>query len=205
VVYFPSNIAAGERDSRHLEMWYLEPLIRSGRAVLYPVLWGNYERYDTGTLKGLDLTRARRVRQTQDVRRSVDYLESRTDIDAGKLAYFGFSQGAFLAPIVLATEARFKAALLAVGGLQPTELPPDLDPFQFAPRAHTPVLMMNGRYDLNYPLATSQQPLLDLFGASAQDKKMVVMEAGHAMIGLPATTRASLDWLDRYLGPVRSR
>ncbi|MGD1073996.1 MAG: hypothetical protein ABSB15_28125, partial [Bryobacteraceae bacterium] len=67
------------------------------------------------------------------------------------------------------------------------------------------VLMMNGRYDLNYPLATSQQPLFDLFGVSARDKKMVLMEAGHAMIGFPATTREILDWLDRYLGPVRSK
>jgi dienelactone hydrolase len=205
VVYFPSGIASGERDSRHLEMWYLEPIIRSGRVVLYPVLWGDYERHDTGSLKGLDLTRARRVRETQDVRRSVDYLESRPDIDAGKLAYFGFSRGAFMAPIVLADEPRFKAALLAVGGLLPGNVPPDVDPFQFAPRAHTPVLMMNGRYDLNYPLATSQQPLFDLFGASAQDKKLVLMDAGHAMIGFPATTRESLDWLDRYLGPVQSK
>jgi dienelactone hydrolase len=204
VIYSPSNIAWNARDSRHLEMWYLEPLIRSGRAVLYPVLWGTYERHYTGTLKGLDLMRMRRVRQTQDVRRSLDYLESRQDMEGGKLAYFGFSAGAFVAPIVLATEPRFKAAILAVGGLQ-GETAADVDPFQFAPRAHVPVLMMNGRYDLNYPLATSQRPLFDLLGVPVRDKKMILLEAGHAMIGFPETTRASLDWLDHYLGPVRSR
>ena len=40
VVYYASGIALGEKSSSHLEMWFLEPLIRSGRAVLFPVLWG---------------------------------------------------------------------------------------------------------------------------------------------------------------------
>jgi hypothetical protein len=62
--------------------------------------------------------------------------------------------------------------------------------------------MLNGRYDLAFPLETSQKPLLNLFGAAANDKKLVLLEAGHAMVGFPASTRESLEWLDRYLGPV---
>ena len=62
--------------------------------------------------------------------------------------------------------------------------------------------MMNGRYDLAFPLETSQRPLFNLFGAAANDKKLVLLEAGHAMVGFPASTRESLAWLERYLGPV---
>lgn len=203
LVYFPSGIAAMERDSRYLEMWYLEPLIRGGRAVLYPVLWDTYERHDSGNKKGLERTRTALVRQVQDIRRSVDYLQSRPDIDGRRLAYFGFSAGTFMAPMVLANEPRFRAAVLAVGGLGQSEVPPDVDPFQFAPRAHVPVLMMNGRYDLAYPLETTARPLYYLFGVPPRDKKLVLLNAGHAMVGFPATTRESLEWLDRYLGPVR--
>jgi eukaryotic-like serine/threonine-protein kinase len=201
VVYFPSGIAYQEKASSHLEMWYLDPLIRSGRAVLYPVIWGTYERQEN--IKGSAKEPWRtRVREVQDIRRSLDYLETRPDIDHGRLAYFGFSAGSVRAPMVLATEPRFRAAVLAVGGLEQGHPPPEADPFQFAPRARTPVLMLNGRYDMVFDLETSQRPLLRLFGVSPADKKLVLLEAGHAMVGFPAATRESLDWLDRYLGPV---
>ncbi len=202
VVYFASGIANMEKSSSRLEMWYLDPLIRSGRAVLYPVLWSMYERKEK--LKGTPSERARTgiIREIQDLRRSLDYLETRKDIDNSRLAYFGFSASSVLAPIVLATENRFKAAVIAVGGLMQGHPSPEVDPFQFAPRAHTPVLMMNGRYDLAFNLDTSARPLLDLFGAPPADKKLTLLEAGHAMVGFPAATKESLEWLDRYLGPV---
>jgi dienelactone hydrolase len=205
VVYYPSGIAYMEKSSSHLEMWYLEPLIRDGRAVLYPVLWGMYER--KARLKGSAKERsvAATVRSIQDLRRCIDYLETRPDIDLAKLAYFGFSAGAIMAPVALATEPRFRVAEIVVGGLSDAQAPPEIDPFNFAPRARTPVLMMNGRYDLGFPLETSQRPLLNAFGAAKAGKKLVLLEAGHAMVGFPASTRESLDWLDRYLGPVRTR
>jgi dienelactone hydrolase len=202
VVYFPSGIANQEKSSSHLEMWYLEPLIRSGRAVLYPVIWGTYERKEALNGSAEEAWRTRVVREVQDIRRSVDYLETRPEIDHARLAYLGFSAGSVIAPMVLATEPRFQAAVLAVGGLEQAHHLPEADAFQFAPRARTPVLMLNGRYDLVLDLETSQRPLLQLFGASPANKKLVLLEAGHAMVGFLATTRESLEWLDRYLGPV---
>jgi len=202
IVYFPSGIAYQEKSSSHLEMWYLDPLIRSGRAVLYPVIWGTYERQEDIKGSAKERFRTRVIREVQDIRRSVDYLETRPDIDHARLAYFGFSAGSVRAPMVLATEPRFRAAVLAVGGLEQAQPPPEADAFQFAPRARTPVLMLNGRYDLVFDLETSQRPLLRLLGASPADKKLVLLEAGHAMVGFPAATRESLGWLDRYLGPV---
>ena len=202
VVYSPSGISYSEKSSKQLEMWYLEPLIRSGRAVLYPVQLGMYERKENLTAKGAQRAILLRTRSAQDLRRSLDYLETRPEIDSGKLAYFGMSAGSVYAPIVLGIEPRFKVAELAVGGLEQYSPPVEVDPFQFASRTHVPVLMMNGRYDLAFPLETSQKPLLNAFGAAPRDKKLVLLEAGHAMVGFPASTRESLDWLDRYLGPV---
>jgi eukaryotic-like serine/threonine-protein kinase len=204
IVYFPSGIANQEKSSSRLEMWYLDPLIRAGRAVLYPVIWGTYERKEAIKGSAKEKWRTRVIREVQDIRRSVDYLETRPDIDHARLAYLGLSAGAVIAPMALATEPRFQAAVLAVGGLEQAHPFPEADAFQFAPRARTPVLMLNGRYDLTFNLDTSQRPLLQLFGASPANKKLVLLEAGHAMVGFPATTRESLDWLDRYLGPVQS-
>ncbi len=201
VVYYASGIALAEKSSSHLEMWFLDPLIRSGRAVLYPVLWGMYERKEVLKERGTEL-HTRMVRGVLDMRRSLDYLGTRPETDRERLAYFGFSYGALFSAPVLASEPRFKAAELAVGGLPTGKVPIDIDPFQFAPRVHIPVLMMNGRYDLVYPLETCQKPLWNALGTPPADKKLVLLEAGHAMVGFPASTRESLDWLDRYLGPL---
>jgi dienelactone hydrolase len=183
-------------------MWYLSPLIRSGRAVLYPVSWGTYERHEKTTGSAADKLRLRTIRDILDLRRALDYLDTRADIDQRKLAFFGFSAGAVTSPIALAVEPRFQTAILAVGGLTMAD-PPEINPLNFASRAKTPVLMMNGRYDNTYPLETSGRPLMDLFGAPRADKKLVLLESGHAMVGFPASTRESLAWLERYLGPVR--
>ena len=198
VVYFPSGIGYLETSSERMEMWFVEPLIRSGRAVLYPILWGMYDRKPGKRPP----TEPRRLREVLDVRRSVDYVETRADLDPGKLAYFGFSAGATAGPVVLAVEPRFKVAELAVVGLDQAQLRPVDDPFQFAPRVRIPVLLVNGRYDLSWSPEVSVQPLLNILGSANSDKKLVLLEAGHAMIGIPAGIREMLGWLDRYLGPV---
>jgi hypothetical protein len=40
-------------------------------------------------------------------------------------------------------------------------------------------------------------------GGRAHDKKHVIYEGGHGAFPRPAAVRESLDWLDKYLGPVR--
>ena len=74
----------------------------------------------------------------------------------------------------------------------------------FAPHVHVPVLMVNGRYDFASPFETSQVPLFRLLGTPERDKKHVVFDSGHVP-PWPDVVRETLDWLDRYLGPVASR
>src|SRR6185295_13616141 len=64
----------------------------------------------------------------QDISRSLDYLETRKDIEHSKFGYYGFSWGSAMAPVVCAVEKRFKAAVLHVGGLMMQKTFPEVDP-----------------------------------------------------------------------------
>ncbi|MBI1786791.1 MAG: protein kinase [Acidobacteria bacterium] len=158
VVYFPGGGAVNTLTSKILEVNRFDFIIRSGRAVLYPVYSGTYERRNPA---GFDYYRPLRpilVQQFQDLVRSVDYLESRPDIDPKRLAYGGVSMGARLAPMMLSMENRFQAAVLFDGGFHLTSKPTEVDESTFAPYAKTPVLMINGRYDYTFPFEASQKP-----------------------------------------------
>ena len=80
---------------------------------------------------------------------------------------------------------------------------PEAHQLNFAPRVRTPVLMLNGRYDDFFPLEASQLPLFHLLGTPDEDKKHVLFEKGHGNLDPRDEIRESLDWLDKYLGPVR--
>jgi dienelactone hydrolase len=138
----------------------------------------------------------------KDLSRSIDFLETRKDIDREKLAYLGFSWGGEVAPVMLAVERRFKAAILVSGGLDPYRTLPEAEPFNFVSRVQIPVLMLNGRYDHRFPVEAAQLPFFRSLGTPEKDKKHVIYESGHAP-PRKDYIRESLDWLDKYLGPVK--
>ena len=202
VVYFPEGDVTSLKSSRTLWLLNVDFIIRSGRAVLYPVYQGTYERRGEvqrgGPRSALDL----QIHRYQDLSRSVDYLETRKDIDSDSLAYAGVSFGSLQAPILLAMDGRFKAAILVAGGF-PTEAMtfPEMDPLNFAPHAHAPLLMLNGRDDFVFPLETSQIPMFRFWGVPEEHKRHAIFESGH----IPPRNdmiKHVLDWLDHYLGPV---
>jgi formylglycine-generating enzyme required for sulfatase activity/dienelactone hydrolase len=200
IIYNPSSIAAVEHSSRNLELWYVDSLLRSGRAVLYPVYKGTYERRITNS--GSNGTRDMTIQQAKEFGRSIDYLETRHDIDHERLAFCGMSRGASEAPMMLAFEPRIRTAVLIAGGFPVVRRPPEVDPLNFAPHVKIPILMINGRTDFTFPYESSQLPMFRFFGTPQSDKRHVVFEAGH----VPPTILALkeiLNWLDRYLGPRR--
>jgi cephalosporin-C deacetylase-like acetyl esterase len=218
VVYFPGSdaIRAGSSDEleQRLTFWLvLSPLLKAGRAVFYPVYKGTHERsegkpdYYQGVHISGDATQEYadyQVMVVRDVRRALDYLASRTDIDSRRVAFEGLSWGGFVAPIVLAVEHRFAAAIVVLGGLDDIDRPrPEVDLLNYAPRVKLPVLMLNGRYDLVFPLESSVRPMFQLLGTPPGDKVLRVYETDH---GIPRAEliRESLAWLDTYLGPVRT-
>jgi dienelactone hydrolase len=202
LVYHPGSDAAQNRSSDKLgvSLIFFEFLMRSGRAVLFPIYKGSYERrVDSG---GILAERDVAIQGVKDAARSVDYLETRGDIDHARIAFYGLSWGANRGSRICATEDRFKTCVLLGGGLAAIPQPPEVDGVNFAPRAHAPLLMLNGRYDFDQSSEEQARPLFRLWGAPDKDKRMVIFEAGHLPANLQDLIREILDWLDRYLGPV---
>ena len=86
---------------------------------------------------------------SKDVARSIDYLESRSDIAKGKIGHIGLSTDR--TPLILAVEPRISLAVIYCGGFARQQSFPEVDPVNFAPRVKVPVLMLNGRYDYLLP------------------------------------------------------
>jgi hypothetical protein len=61
--------------------------------------------------------------------------------------------------------------------------------------------MLNGRDDVEFPMETSQITMFRLLGAPEKDKRHVFFDSGHIVPRIDMI-RETLDWLDRYLGPV---
>ena len=180
-------------------------LVRSGRAVAFPVYKSTFERQDDYAYRLQDLSNDHRdhvIQWRQDLGRSLDYLQTRADVDSDRFGYFGLSWGGRMAAIMLAIEPRFRAAVLDVPGLSPLPTQPVVDPFNFVSRVQIPVMMMNGEFDQVYPYETSSRPFFDFLGTDETNKDHFVAPGGHSMPNIDLT-RETLDWFDRYLGEVR--
>jgi pimeloyl-ACP methyl ester carboxylesterase len=201
VVYFPGADAFSLRTHRDMALTSADMILRSGRALLYPIYKGTYERKlptDIGPVAERDV----QIAWSRDLGRAIDYLETRSDIDPARLAFYGVSAGADAGVFLTAIEPRLKASVLQAAGLwRASYETPESDPLNYAPRIHLPTLLLNGRYDFEIPFETAQRPLFDLLGTPPAHKRHVVFETGHA---LPSDDVAAeiRGWLDRYLGKV---
>jgi eukaryotic-like serine/threonine-protein kinase len=205
LVYFPGSSVISMTSSVERRDQVASFVAKSGRALVLPILKSTYERRDSLVSDLPDSTifwRDHVVMWTKDMRRTLDYLSTRADMDTSRFAYFGYSWGANQAPINLVAEPRFKAAVLYVAGLTMERGRDEVEPFNYLPRVRQPVLMLNGRYDFFFPLETSQRPFFDALGTPADKKKWIVYEGGHDVPRTELITE-TLRWLDTHLGPVR--
>lgn len=204
VVYWPGASALTFRSVDQKTAVHQGFMVQSGRAFAFPVLKGTLERrldredvrFPWESVRHRDQT----IQRVQDIMRTLDYLETREDVDTGSLAYLGWSWGGAEAPLVLALEDRFQAAILHVGGLRSVRPLPEADPLQYLSRVELPVLMLNGDRDTSRPVETHAEPFFHLLGTAPEHRRFVVAESGH-FVTRPLLIRESLDWLDRYLGP----
>jgi dienelactone hydrolase len=204
---FPASDALFMSDRRAPSMSYADYYVRSGRALLYPIYdhtYGRGSRINDDEPDGSIAHRDQMIRWAREMRRSVDYVSTRPDVDTTRLAFAGTSWGGRTAGVLLALEPRFKVAVLNVPGLSMLPMRPEEDPVNFLPRVHIPVLMLSGRYDSGFPLELSQKPFFRLLGSPPAMKKHVLDEGGH-FLPRPMMVRESLAWLDQYLGPVQRR
>ncbi len=203
ILFFPSARVLGIANSKDLsDIQFFDYIVKSGRAVMYPVYKETYERKAAGAVPW---TLEVATEQFKDLSRSVDYLATRSDIDTKKLAYVGVSMGS-AEGVDYATllQNKLRTVIFLDGGFFLGKFPPGVDPADFAPRLKIPVLMVNGRYDFSFPLETSQDPLIKMIGTPAAEKRHVVMESPHDVtVQYAELVKETLSWLDKYLGTVQ--
>ncbi len=206
VVFFPGSDALNVRAFDPMQRArFFEYLLKSGRAVLYPIYKSTFERgdgFETDIANESSAYRDHVILWAKDFRRSVDFVETRADLDTSRLAYLGVSWGGVFGGLLPAVEPRVGAVLLYVAGLEFQRALPEVEPINFLPRITVPVLMLNGRYDHYFPVETSQRPFFRLLGTPPQRKRQVIAEGGH-YVPRNQVIAETLGWLDRYLGPVR--
>jgi serine/threonine protein kinase/dienelactone hydrolase len=207
VLFFPGSGGLNETSSRDRSLVPIDFVIKSGRAVIFPVFKDTYERRTTLVFTDPNSSRSyvdHLVWWVKDARRALDYLETRSDIRRDKIAFLGSSWGGRVGNFVLAVEPRFKTAVLSSGGFPLMQSLPEAREINFAPRVTVPVLMTNGVHDRVFPLETSQKPMFRFLGTPADHKKHIVYDAGHGLVEARSQYTADvLAWLDRYLGTVQ--
>ena len=180
-------------------------IMKSGRAIVHPVVKGTFERWD-----GLKSWRSNPTQEytsfvkrwVKDYLRTVDYVMTRSDLDPERIGYLGDSWGAFNGLIIPAIEPRLKLSVCYVGGLSMQEASAEVDQMSFISRVTLPVLWVSGEYDPIFPLEQSATPAFRHLGTPDEHKRHVIFPAGHS---LPRSgrIRETLDFLDNYFGPAR--
>ncbi len=183
----------------------LAPFIKSGRAVFGVVLKGYSERLRPDSYANPEPTtveyRDKIVNWITDLRRGMDYLETRNDVDAARIAFFGPSAGARIGLILAAVENRYRSIFMVGAGVRKTfaQWVPEANPINFAPHIRAPKLIVHGRYDENLSLKTEAEPLYKLL---REPKRLVLYDGGHVPpFEFFVTTMNG--WLDETLGPVK--
>jgi formylglycine-generating enzyme required for sulfatase activity/dienelactone hydrolase/predicted Ser/Thr protein kinase len=204
VIFFPGSNALLLRTFSLYSTAALDAILKSGRAVLYPVYKGTYERGDgmeDDTANMSSTWRDRVIMWAKDASRAIDYAETRPELDHEKLAYYGYSWGSVMGGLIPALDTRIKVNLLALGGLQYERSLPEVDIINFLPHVKQPTLMLNGHYDFYFPVVSNQEPFFRLLGSPKDQKKHLIYETGH---NIPRNDliKEDLNWLDQYLGPV---
>ena len=214
VIFFPGiGVTQNQVDSTNPSdlgsVYYIPPLIDSGRAVLYPVYKGTYERNTDDVrnipvrmseIKGTVEERELLIKIVKDFMRSVDYLETRGDINKDALAYVGYSWGGRLGAIIPALEKRIKVNVLMLGGIG-TRYLPEVNEINYVKRVEQPTLMLNGKYDPLFPYNSSSKPMYDSLGT--EKKHQILYDYPSHYLPPDEAKKDMLGWLDKYLGPVK--
>src|SRR5262249_43790238 len=146
VVFFPGSSAIYQRSSEELTlMRVVSPVVSSGRALVYPIYKSTYERGDALSNPAPSMTAFYRdhvIQWSKDLGRTIDYIETRKELDAQRIALYGVSWSAKFVPLLAAVENRVKIGILLGGGLSMQPSLPEAEPFNFAPYARQPMLMV---------------------------------------------------------------
>lgn len=148
------------------------------------------------------------IQTVVDLRRAIDYLEERGDIDQEKIGYVGASMGAIMGVVLAGIDNRVKGVISIVGGggfletyplvkafPQALALLPLADPIYYVDRiSPRPLLMINGLKDSIVPEKTAEA----LFNAAKEPKEIFWFESGHQDIPQDEAMRICKEWFEKY-------
>ena len=142
ILFFPGS---GDIYARNFDptknITLVDFIMKSRRALVYPMYKGTWERHDEGLKSDLqEETNAYKdhvIMWNKDLGRTVDYLETRSDILSDRLGFLGWSWGGFMGGIIPAVEKRIKAIVLNVGGMEMERAQPEVDQINFCRGLHS--------------------------------------------------------------------
>ncbi|MDX2415208.1 MAG: SUMF1/EgtB/PvdO family nonheme iron enzyme [Bacteroidales bacterium] len=207
LIFFPGSYAqtsyedllSGTQGNPGVSFDYI---LKSGRAVVYPIYIGTWERNEgqgEGATNSHEYTEFL-IKLVKDFSRTIDYLESRDDIDTSKIGYYGHSWGGVMGAIIPAVEDRLSLSILIAAGFHLIKPYPEVDEINYITRVKVPTLILNGRYDAIFPLETNVIPFYNLLGTPEEDKSLYLIDAGHNFYRRERIV-PTLEWIDKYFGP----
>ena len=168
--------------------------------------------------------RAEQIQLIVDLRRAVDLLRARGDVDAGRIAYLGISYGAAMGGLLAGVEDRIAAFVLAVGdgglvehfgprrdaGGSLPPLPADrrrrwldamqsIEPLRYITRASAPLFLQSGRQDDLVPPADARR----YQRAAPEPKQIKWYDSGHQLPRQATCDQAR--WLSEHVGIAPGR
>ncbi|MGH9657736.1 MAG: alpha/beta hydrolase family protein, partial [Bryobacteraceae bacterium] len=182
----------------------MTPYVRAGRAAFGVVLEGYMERLRPAGFVGPSVSTVEFAElianRITDLRRGLDYLETRSDIDVTRIAALAPSAGSTLGLILGAIEPRYRAWVFIGAGLPGSyrAIAAAANPINFASHIRAPKLILQGRYDEDTPLRSATEPLFKLL---SEPKRLTLYDGGHVP-SIEVTMSATSGWLDETLGRV---
>jgi formylglycine-generating enzyme required for sulfatase activity/dienelactone hydrolase len=211
LIYAGGGGVYSQTSSEDIEKYYefqafLSFYLKSGRAVLFPVVNGTFERRNESnrifTRQKSRLLADFIIRVIKDYRRSLDYLETRNDIDLNRIAFYGLSGGPSLGFVLGAVDSRVKLNIFYAGGLRTGSFRPEIQPAYFLRRVTIPTLMINGRYDSAWRIDHEIKNMYELLGTPAEDKRLVLFDSDH-LAPIKDLVRETQSFLNEYFGQVQ--
>ncbi len=200
---------------------------RAGAVCLLPDYpWARRAPHRSAQAPGLDDPARDRdlfVQAVVDLRRGIDLLASRPDVDAGRIGYVGHSYGAQWGAILSAVDDRVRTAVLVggVGALADLFVESDdpdmvalraqepkekmdrylevhaaLDGIRYVPHAApTPLLFQFGRHERTFGMASMER----YHKAASEPKRVLWYDTGHELNDLAALLDRG-EWLRSHVG-----
>ena len=144
-----------------------------------------------------------------DLRRAIDFIETREELDAQRIGYYGISLGGITGTIFCGIEDRIKVPIVALAGGQMNLLYEKealsteaknfvsiVEPLNFVKQiAPRPFLMLNAKNDEIVPPLMSKL----LYRAAQEPKEIIWYDAKHRDAPLDVIYGDGLNWFKKYL------